>query len=155
LLDLRAALDEVEDALEWPGLLAEAEERLKNLREVVEQYGDSTQKQTAGAMERETRDAMQTRDADMLRRKIAETNSLAIRVLREQPGFWVGWLRYLEERKATMRDSSQAELLIGQGNRAINGNDLPGLKAAVQQLIGLLPADQQEEVRKGFGSTVL
>ena len=54
-----------------------------------------------------------------------------------------------------MRDSSQADLLITQGNRAINNNDIESLKAAIQQLIALLPEDQKENFRKGFGSTIL
>jgi hypothetical protein len=80
---------------------------------------------------------------------------LRMRVLREQPGFWVALLQWLEERKGTMRDTLQAEQLISQGRRAVNSNDVSALKAAVQQLIGLLSTDAQREMRKGFGSTVL
>lgn len=155
LLDLKVAVDEAEDALEWPALLAEAEKGIENTRGVVQEYGSNSDKQTAATLERETRQAMETRDADLLRRKISELAGLSLRVLREQPGFWVALLRQLEEHKANMRDRSQAEQLMAQGNRAINTNDLPSLKAAVQQLITLLPAAQQQEMTKGFGSTVL
>jgi hypothetical protein len=37
----------------------------------------------------------------------------------------------------------------------MNTGDVAGLKSAVQQLLALLPADQQAAARKGFGSTVL
>ena len=42
-----------------------------------------------------------------------------------------------------------------QVERAINSNDVPGLRSACQQLLALLPAEGQEAVRSGFGSTVL
>jgi molecular chaperone DnaK len=154
LLDLKLAVDEVEEALEWPALLAEAEEEIKSTGEIVQQYGSSSEKQNLVILERETTQAKETRDADLLRRKITELSGLRFRVLRERPEFWVGWLRYLEEHKATMRDRSQAEQLIGQGNRAINNNDLQGLKAAIQQLITFLPPAAQQEMERGFGSKV-
>ena len=154
LLDLKLAVDEVEEALEWPALLAEAEEELKSTREIIQQYGSSSDKQNLVTLERETTQALETRDADLLRRKNTELSGLRFRVLRERPEFLVGWLQYLEEHKATMRDRSQAEQLIGQGNRAINNNDLQGLKAAIQQLVTLLPPSAQQEMERGFGSKV-
>ena len=53
-----------------------------------------------------------------------------------------------------MKDRSLAKQLITQGRRAIDANDLDGLQAVVRQLIGLLPADEQQEVR-GYGSTII
>lgn len=155
LLDLQQAVDEAEDALVWPALVVEAEEELKNTMDVIRQHGNSNDKQNAAALETETRRAIDSRDTDLLRRKVAELCGLRIRVLREQPGFWVGLLQWLEERKSTMRDPAQAEQLFSQGQRAMNSNDVPALKAAVQQLISLLSTNQQQEMRKGFGSTVL
>ncbi|MCL4523606.1 MAG: hypothetical protein M1453_12635 [Acidobacteria bacterium] len=148
-------MDDAEDALVWPALVVEAEEELKSTMDIIRQYGNSGDKQNAAALETETRRAIDARDTDLLRRKVAELGGLRIRVLREQPGFWVGLLQWLEQRKSTMRDTSQAEQLFSQGQRAINSNDVPALKAAVQQLISLLPANQQQEMRKGFGSTVM
>lgn len=56
-----------------------------------------------------------------------------------------------------MRDQAAAERLFGQAQRAINANDFEALKAAVRQLIGLLPADEREaaEARGGFGGTIV
>jgi len=54
-----------------------------------------------------------------------------------------------------MRDKDQADTLINMGRKAINSNDVEGLKSAVRQLLALLPAAQQEAVRQGFGSTVI
>ena len=155
LLDLKQAADDVEDALEWPALVAEANETIALLRKVVTEHGDSSGKQQAATLERELREAAEARDIDRVRRKIAEMDGLRIRILKEQPGFWVALLQWQEERKGTMRDRPQAEALIAQAYRAINNNDVPALQAAVQQLMSLLPADEQDEMRRGFGSTIL
>jgi len=155
LLDLKQAADDVEDALAWPALVAEANETIGLLRKVAAEHGDSSGKQQAATLERELREAADAHDIDRVRRKISEMDGLRIRILKEQPGFWVALLQWLEERKETMRDRPQAEALIAQAYRAINGNDVPALQAAVQQLMALLPADEQDEMRKGFGSTIL
>lgn len=155
LLDLRQALDDAEDALEWPSLVEEAEEALKTGRQVITEHGDATDKQSLAALEREMKQAMETRDPDLLRRRIGEVTGLKMRVLQEQPVFWVGLLQFLEQRIDTMKDREQAEQILTQGQRALKNNDVPGLKAACQQLLALLPAEGQEAVRSGFGSTVL
>jgi molecular chaperone DnaK len=153
LLDLQLAVDAVEGALEWPALVAEAEQEVQYMRDTVQEHGKSADKQQATTLERETQQAMSTRDADLLRRKVTEVGRLRMRVLQEQPGFWVGLLRYLEEHKLNMRDQAQAEQWIGQANRAIHNNDVKGLEAAVRQLYSLLPRDQQR-LEKGYRSTV-
>ncbi|MDP2955079.1 MAG: Hsp70 family protein [Longimicrobiales bacterium] len=155
LLDLKQADDDVEDALEWPLLVSEANETIGLLRKVVAEHGNSATKQQAATLERELREATEARDMDRVRRKISEMDGLRIRILKEQPGFWVALLQWQEERKESMRDRPQAEALIAQAYRAINSNDVPALQAAVQQLMALLPADEQDEMRRGFGSTVL
>ena len=63
-------------------------------------------------------------------------------------------IHYLEGEKAEMRDEAQADMLLAQGRRAETSSDLEGLKAAVRQLIGLLPHEQQEKAR-GYGGTTI
>jgi molecular chaperone DnaK len=118
LLDLKAAIDEVEDALEWPALVAEAEEDLRRLRELTQEHGNAAQKQTALQLERETRQAVQARDPDLLRRKIKQVGGASFAIRREQPAFWVGLLGYLEGRADEMRDPEQARnCSSGRGGR--------------------------------------
>ncbi|HSL81268.1 MAG TPA: Hsp70 family protein, partial [Thermoanaerobaculia bacterium] len=151
LLDLRGAIDEVEDALEWPGLVAEAEAELARMRQVVAEHGTPADQQLARSLERETRLMLESgrRDTDTLRDKVAAVSGHTFSVLREQPGFWVGFLHELEGMKGQMRDPAQAEQYVAQGLRAINNNDLAALRSAVQQLITLLPVDRQRDVAFG------
>jgi molecular chaperone DnaK len=142
LLALKAAIDEVEDALEWPALAAEAEKEIGIERDIVNNpnYGVTAEEKSAfAALEREIRAAMRTNDADLLRGKVREMDGLGFRIMLRQPGWWVVQLERLEEKKATMRDQAQADAYIAQGKRAINANDLEAIKAAVRQLWSLLP----------------
>jgi molecular chaperone DnaK len=154
LLDLKGAIDEVEDALEWPALVAEAEQELESLREIVREYGTGADRTRTAALERETRQTIQNRDPELLRRKVKEVSGLRFRILCEQPGFWIGWLRRIEEQRDGLSNPVLADQLIDRANAAIDKDDVPGLKAAVRQLVGLLPDDQQQELA-GYGGTTL
>ncbi len=150
LADLRAALDEAEDALEWPALVVEAEKEVESERNIVNEpeFGVTTEeRQMFLALDREIQMAKQSRDADLLRGKIREISRLGTIILHRQPGFWVGALDHLEKKKSTMSDPSQAEQYVAQGRRSIHNNDLEGLKAAVQQLAGLLPTTDPDRAR--------
>jgi molecular chaperone DnaK len=155
LLDLRQAIDDAEDALEWPDLVREAEEEVRDTQEVVRQYGKPGDREMVAALEQDIQEIIKSHDSDLLRRKVGEISSLRLRIMREQPGFWVGLLNHLEGMKGVMRDSDEAELLINGGRKAINSNDVDALRSIVQQLLALLPPAQQDAMRKGFDSTVI
>ncbi len=154
LLDLRAAIDEVEDALEWPTLVEKAGSQMSETRNIINEYGDSGEKAKLRTLERELRAAIDSGDPDLLHQRLDAVSSHGAQVLLRQPGFWVGYLDYLAERRTSMRDRAQADQLFTQGRRAINNNDVEGLKAVVRQLIVLLPSDEQEAAR-GYGGTTI
>jgi molecular chaperone DnaK len=148
--DLRAALDEAEDALEWPALVIQAEKEVETERKIVSEpdFGVTTaEKQMFAALEKEIQAAKQTRDADLLRAKVGEMDRLGCIILFRQPGWWVGQLEHLEQKKGLMSNQKQADEYIAQGRRAIHNNDLEALKAAVRQLAGLLPATDPDRTR--------
>lgn len=155
LLDLRLAIDQVEEALEWPALVARAEKEIDVERSIINdiEYKATAEEKSAFAkLEREIRSAFSTRDAELLRLKVAEMDRLGLLIVIRHPGFWVSRLQHLEQRKQEMVNSAQAEAFVAQGRRAIGNNDLEALKAAVQQLGGLLPmGDPDRDLR---GSTV-
>lgn len=154
ILDLRQAIDNVEDAVEWPELIRKAEAEIKDTDDVVRKFGKSEDRALATTLEREAREAIKTHDSDVLKQKTGEITGLYLRIMRDQPGWWVGMLEHLEGRKGDMRSRGDAEALFNQGRKAINSNDVDGLRSAVRQLLALLPPAQQEEFSRGFGSTV-
>jgi molecular chaperone DnaK len=148
LLDLRAALDEVEDKLEWPGLVTDADKEIEQERNIINNASfkpTSEEKAQFTSLEREIRQAIKSCDPDLLRRKLLEMDRLGLIILDRQPGFWVARFEHLEGRKGTLTNPSLAETYIAQGRRAINSGDVEGLKSACRQLVGLLPANDPDK----------
>ena len=155
LIDLKVAIDQVEDSLEWPSLVAEAENQLTNSRNVVNEVGDAEGKKRLAQLEGDLRQAIQAHDVDRLRQLVEELNSMTVQILIGRPEFWVGFFQHLQEKRAYMRDRAQADALFAQGNQAMQSNDLARLQAAVRQLLALLPVEQQQEISAGYGSGVM
>jgi len=154
LRELKAALDSLENELEWPALVAEAKESTGWAKEIVDKYGKEQDKNRFKLIESEIQQAIYANNEELLYLKVNALRDLARPLLMEQPGFWVGWLNHLEEKKGLMTDIDSAARIINQGRRAIEANDLHGLKTAVRQLIELLPQDEQENARN-YGSTII
>jgi molecular chaperone DnaK len=148
LNDLKMAIDDLEDALEWPLLAAEAEELAKDTYNVVVRYGSAADKRAQADLEQEAHQAIERRDPDILRRKMEELAALRFRTLTPQAWFWVTLLQEIEGMRGRVLDLAQAEQLRARGRRAIERNDVAALKAAVSQLIPLLPPDDQQRMRK-------
>jgi molecular chaperone DnaK len=156
LLDLKAAIDEVEDALEFPTLVEQARAELSDVKRWVASHGNPDEQGRLRILESELNSAIEARDEDLVKRRKEQIIALGFQVLDRQPGVWVARLEYLEQpaQRAKMRDPAMAEQLYAQGHRAINNNDLEGLKAAVRQLWSLLPPDDEERARGPGRSTI-
>jgi molecular chaperone DnaK len=137
--DLKAALDEAEDAVKWPALVAESEKLISGARNVIREHGNNDDTRVLESHETEVKGAVQTHDSDILRRRIEELRSFAFRVLDRKGIMQAVWFQDLNKLKAQMRDQAMAEQLISQGQRAINTNDIEGLRAVNRQLASLLP----------------
>jgi len=147
LRDLKCAIDEAEDALERPMLISEAQKQIEATREIVDKYGKGDNRHDFDALEREMKAAIAAQHEDLIRQKMDRMDSLRIQILTGQPGWWVGYLEFLESHKSEMSDQTLAERLITQAHRAIDTNDLEGLKSVVRQLNDLLviPTEQGDD----------
>ncbi|KFB69714.1 Hsp70 family protein [Candidatus Accumulibacter vicinus] len=145
LLDLEVALDQIDGALAWPALVAEARSECKEIDHVVRDYGDAGEKTVCLALVREIDGAIDARDADIVRAKLSQLQNLSGTVLRRQPGYWVAIFRRLERDSGQMTDPVQARQLLADGNNAIRTDDLRGLQSAVRQLVKLLPREEQQK----------
>lgn len=157
LLNFRAAVDSVEDALEWPGLVQEARQQVESTRQVVNgKYGRTEERQRLPALEADVELAIKDDRIVLLRSLIDDLDNLRIPVALRDPAFWVGYLKYLDESKEHMSDRAAAMKLLAQGYRAIQVEpcDFEALKAAVRQLIGLLPEQEAAEAWGRFVSTI-
>jgi molecular chaperone DnaK len=154
LLNLKSALDNIEDELEWPALVSEVEEAIEYARDIIKKHGSRADQNRFSSLESEIKKAIYAHNADLLHLKLGEIRNLIRPIMMEQPGFWVGWLDYLADKIHLMTNRVLAERLISQGRRAIDANDFDELKAAILQLIDLLPPDEQESARS-YGSTIM
>lgn len=153
LLSLAAAIDEIEDALEWPTLVSSAEETLDSTRRVVAspELDTRPEERTALAtLERELQQAIAARDADHLRQTASDLSELRARIVFRDPRWWVGAFQDMEEKLDEMSEPHQARSYLTLGRRAMNDNDLEALKSSVRQLAALLPAD--DPVRGGIST---
>lgn len=157
LLDLKATVDSVEDALRWPSLVREAHEQARATRELVEAHGEGSEMDRLKELEDGVERAIDEERVQLLMARLEDLRELGAAIIVRQPDFWVGYLQYLEERREHMQDRAAAEMLFTQAQRAIASCDLESLRAAVQQLIRLLPPEEREaaEARGGFGGTII
>jgi molecular chaperone DnaK len=158
LQDLKRTLDEIEVLLEWPTLVSGANQEIEYTRELVNEYvkdehKKDEHKRDLNLLEDEARKAIAAQNEDLLHQKIGEVQRLKYKILSELPAYWVAQFNGLAEQKNIMRDKSLAEGLILQGRRAIDNNDLEGLKNAVRQLWDLMPPDKRDDI--GYGGTTL
>ncbi|KWT95153.1 Hsp70 family protein [Candidatus Magnetominusculus xianensis] len=147
LRDLTISIDELEDALQWPVLLAEAEEQVKSTRDIVTAYGSNSDKLKMETLENEINKAIGSRDADLLKSKIGELWRLGNVIMSQRPEHWTDLFHDLENERDKMTDQARADVLFTQGNRAIDSGNMAELEAAVRQLLRLLPTNKQEGLK--------
>lgn len=137
--DLRAALDQAEDAVEWPAMVAEAGRMMSAAREVLKEHGESGDLRSIEGHEAEIKAAIEAKDPDILRRRLDELRGTVFRILDRKGIMQVMWFRDLVGMIGQMRDRSLAEQLVARGRRAMESNDVEGIRAVNRQLAGLLP----------------
>lgn len=143
LLDLQLAIDELEAALEWPALLATAQQELDHMRSILKEFGKPADQTRAATLEQQLHQVMAGADADLLQRTLAEVSTFRLGVWRTNNAlsYFVAFLHWLDQRRGTMRDVVEAARLVEQGQRAISTGHLAALELACRQLSSMLPED--------------
>lgn len=154
MLDLKGAIDELEDLGRWPAAVAEAEAEMKRAHEAVDRFGSHEDQPHLRELQHELQQAIESGDPDLLAQKKHEIGAFIFGVLEKQPGFWVAVLEDLERSVHKSTDPGYARQVCAQARRAIDENDLPALKASVRELVGLLPSDLREQIG-GIVSTII
>jgi molecular chaperone DnaK len=148
LLELKASVDELEEALEIPTLLAEARQLIEWTKEIVSKWGtdeDHPKLRTLLAELKSTMEARTPNPADLTRR-IENLDKLRMRILWSKDEWWLDYLARLEEYKENMANQPLADQLFSQARRSISNNDIEGVKSACRQLVQLVPEAQQRSV---------
>jgi molecular chaperone DnaK len=154
LLDLKMAVDEMEYSLELPALINRLESELADLRQVVDEMGTTQDKQRARLLETEARAAIELGEVDPLWRKYKQVMREVDILMWQKPTWLVEVHHLLEGLKDSMRDSRLADHLFDRARRALDDRDNPALRAALQQLVGLLPPEKRGRMT-GYGGTTI
>jgi molecular chaperone DnaK len=157
-LELRKALDRIEDAVEWPRLVAEANKVRDGARGIVndpDYKAKPADRSLVQVIERDLETAVAAQDRELVRQRIGELRAACADVLISSDVYWIGRFQFLSgpKGKALLTDQKQAAAFIQQGQRAINNNDLPALQAAVRQLEELLPIEERASAGGFEGGT--
>jgi hypothetical protein len=147
LLDLQLAIDDLEEALEWPGLVATAGQELDHMSQILGEFGTPGDRPRSATLEREVRQALASRDADLLRHALGEVATFRFGVWRTNnpSAYFIALFHWLAERRATMRDPVEADKWTEQGQQAVGAGDLTALEAACRQLSALLPEEAKRQ----------
>jgi molecular chaperone DnaK len=142
MLDLRAKLDDIEQALEWPSLVEWANRVLHDGPGMIEEYGDAKDRRRYELLAADVRHALASRDAAHLKTLVDElTGYLAMMVDRKTGAVMMARFSQLVERRAELRDQALATRLIAEGRRAVDRNDIERLREVNRQLVDLLPPE--------------
>lgn len=153
LLELQAKLDEFEELARWPKIRGELDEsirlgeqllahdlikgeRVEKMRELLEQ----------GKVARDGRRIAEAKDI------FKRIDAIYFEAMYEQPGFWLGRLRWASENIHKFADQSKARQLIALGTQAVQRGDIDALRSACAQLMSLLPRDEQDNFGRGIGA---
>jgi len=155
LLEMMVTMDEAEDAMEWPLLVAEAKETLGELDVLVRARGTAAQQEHAGNLRERAETLIQAGKAEALRRHIERVMELYREVLFEQPDVLSNMFNDLVEQRSHMTDQAAAERWFNQGMQFIERGNIQGLRSVLAQLFALIPQEQAEAIQRGYQSSIL
>jgi len=137
---LQQALDDAEDALRWPTLLADAEDTIRFGQRAVNDFGDGDDEERYELLREHVREAMRSSDEALLTQRVEELRGFTFALLDERGILQMWWLDSLKERSAEMSNQTRARELMARADRAVQIGDIEGLRAANRQLAQLLPS---------------
>jgi molecular chaperone DnaK len=146
LLDLKVAIDEIDNALLWPRLVVDAQNGLNLAYEKVGKYGNKDEKDTLDRLKSSLIRDLRTRDLDLIDSAVSRIVQLGLEVWSRTLEYWVVVFQIYEEKIKQgegVIDPDLFQQLIGQGYKAINNYDLNGLKDVVAKLAKLFQLDEE------------
>jgi len=154
LLELKIALDEVENGIKWPKMVAQAREWLTDLGKLAQEHGTTEQVSRYEQLLEEAEKIISKKEHTRLPRKQKQVEDLYFQILFSVPAFWVNQFQRAAEQRSKMSDQIQAEKLVDMGQSFLANNNLDGLRNIVPKLWDLLPKAVVEEARRAFGSGI-
>ncbi len=153
LLEIDAALGDLDAELAWPALETEVRDNVAWATSWLSEFGTADErrvlKETIFAIDK----ARAVKDPREIERQLRVVDRLGSGAYFRSPMAWEQQFRYAESRATESSDVRLASELVRDGNKAITKNDRAALERAVRALWRLLPADAEER-RLGHSSGV-
>lgn len=150
LKDLKIRLDGLEKTKELPQLISDYKEKIKDIEENIEQFGDQKEKGMYSDQLRVLKEqadiAIEKSDKVMLSQSLAQLKELNNKVLFSNPSSWVYMFNKIKETGHAWLNPKEAEYYMNKGQRAIELNDVEELKRSVHSLMLLLPPSEQKMI---------
>ncbi len=140
LRDIQADLDDIEDAIGLSELVQELQDMLNEAERLVDHVGSRTDRQELDTLNARAREAIRSQDAAAVRTQIDQTVAFLIELERRAPDWPIKLFYGLVHR---VPPSSAVDSLISKGKRAASAGDVRTLGEVNQELVRLLPPDQQ------------
>lgn len=151
LKDLKIRLDNLEKKKELPQLKIDFKEKIKDLEEMINEYGDQKEKNIyldqMNVLKTEGENAISSGDKILLSRTLEQLKDLTHRVVLSNPSSWVYMFRQMQEKDHAWISEKEAAYYTQKGQRAIEMGDIDELKRSVHNLMLLLPPSEQKLIQ--------
>ena len=151
ILRLNEQLDDIDARRERPQVEKRAQLAIECAQELVGQDASGKYAEMFGTLKQEIELALKDPDPNSLIQAVERMDDFIRAILANTIEWWVRGFQYADENRQLMTDQKKANLLFAQARRAMDNQDLDALKAAVIQLIRLLPHDVQHKADE-FGN---
>jgi len=151
LKDLKVILDKLEQSKEMPQLSKEFNQEIEEAKKFIDDFSDEKEKgdyeEQLSELKKEGEKAISDKDKKLLSRVNEQLKDLKAKVLLSNPQVWVYQFQNIVQGNHNFINKKDAQYFIEKGNKAIEMGDFEELKRCVQNLMLLLPAEEQEIVR--------
>lgn len=153
IIELRVKLDDLAEQAKIPEKIKDIEEDLDEVQKHDDRLSSSQRSALASLRKRLAEQETKKNIAELERIK-EDALDLWREVYRNLPGYWKGFLQWLYSRRDEMSNRQESDRLFSQGARAIQDDDIEGMRKTALRLLQLLPIDVQEEAQRGHNSGI-
>lgn len=154
LIELKQAIDVLQQSSEWELLLADFESYRSPTLRVTEADGTEPQRRELQEVLKAADSAVREQNVTNLRTAVRRLRDIYWAIVFSQDDFWKAQFFRISEESAFV-DPLRGERLKEEGIRAIKRTDIESLRTIVWELYGLLPSSQQGKLDMRFADAGL
>jgi len=147
LVTLATEVDRLDTLVDWPAKHAEFERESVEVKEVLEELGQTDLNDALGTVIDEGRRAIGAHDPKMLDASITMLHQIRMMALQRDPRFWAGMLHFCAERIGDFPDQLKARELMAEGAGAMRRGDADALESICRELMQQLPSEVAAEAQ--------